>query len=146
MHWFYNWAWGIPLIVFTLLGHTFALFSMRNRMVTALASYYNDESFSTSFVLAMGVVVLFVTILLAGEATLWAVIYVAIGAVSDVPRGMLYSLEALTTFGHADVYLTAQWQFLGALEALNGVILIGLSTAFLYSLLRGAEIHQKKMQ
>lgn len=144
MHWFDNWVWGLPLIVLTVLGHTFALFAMRNRMVAGLANYYDDESVSFLFVLGMGIAVLFVTVLLAAEATLWATVYVAIAAVPGAPDAMLYSLEALTTFGHSDVYLSAQWQFLGALEALNGVILIGLSTAFIYSLLRGAELRQKK--
>lgn len=146
VHWFDNWAWGVPLIVLTVLGHTFGLLAMRNRMVTTLAGYYDDENISLLFILGMGVAVLFVTVLLAVEAALWATVYIAIGAVPDAPRAILYSLEALTTFGHADVYLAAQWQFLGALEALNGVILVGLSTAFIYSLLRGAELRQKEIR
>lgn len=123
-----------------------ALFAMRRRMVEALASYYDDENFSLTFAFAMGVSVLLVTVLLAAEATLWAGVYVAIGAAPDAPHAMLYSLEALTTFGHSDIYLTAQWRFLGALEALNGVILIGLTTAFIFSLLRGAEVRKKELR
>ena len=123
-----------------------ALFAMRYRMVKALATYYDDENFSLLFAFAMGVSVLLVTVLLAAEATLWAAVYVAVGAAPDAPHAMLYSLEALTTFGHSDIYLTAQWRFLGALEALNGVILIGLTTAFIFALLRGAEVRQKEMR
>lgn len=143
MYWFADWAFGVPLIVLTVIGHTLALFAIRYRMVTALASYYDDQDFSFSFALGMGLVVLLITVLLAAEAAIWAGVYVAIGAQSDVPRAMLFSLEALTTFGHADVYLTSRWQFLGALEALNGVILIGLSTAFIFSLLHSVENRQK---
>jgi hypothetical protein len=146
MYWFNAWAWGIPLIVLTVLVHTLALFSMRYRMVPALARYYDDEHFSVLFALAMSAAVLCVTVLLALEAALWAGVYVAIGAQHDMAPAMLYSLEAMTTFGHADVYLTARWQFLGALEALNGVILIGLTTAFIFSLLRGAELRRKQMR
>ena len=123
-----------------------ALFAMRYRMVKALATYYDDENFSLLFAFAMGVSVLLVTVLLAAEATLWAAVYVAVGAAADAPHAMLYSLEALTTFGHSDIYLTAPWRFLGALEALNGVILIGLTTAFIFALLRGAEVRQKAMR
>jgi hypothetical protein len=43
----------------------------------------------------------------------------------------------MTTFGHADVHLVHHWQLMGALEALNGVILFGLSTAFLFSVMQG---------
>ena len=144
MHWIDDWAWGVPLIVLTVILHSLALFGMRHHMVAALATYYDDEHFSLPFALAMGVAVLVVTVLLAAEAALWAGVYVMIGAQPDVPNAMLYSLEAMTTFGHADVYLAPHWQFLGALEALNGVILIGLTTAFIFSLLRGAELRRKE--
>ncbi len=143
MHWFGDWAWGIPLIILTVLVHSLVLFGLRYRMVSALAAYYNEEHFSFPFALAMAVAVLFVTIMLAGEAALWAGVYVAIGAQHHVSMAMLYSLEAMTTFGHASVFLAPRWEFLGALEALNGVILIGLTTAFIFSLLHGAELRRK---
>jgi hypothetical protein len=126
------------------MGHSLALFGARNRIVVALASRYSDESFSLGFALTIGTVVLFVTVFLAMEAAVWAGVYYLIGALPDFARGMLYSLQAMTTFGHADVYLTPRWQFLGALEALNGVILIGLSTAFIFSVLHSAELRKAK--
>ena len=46
---------------------------------------------------------------------------------------MLYSVSAMTSYGHADVYLEDRWQPLGAIEAVNGVILFGLTTAFLFA-------------
>ncbi|OKO70300.1 hypothetical protein [Bradyrhizobium sp. AS23.2] len=49
---------------------------------------------------------------------------------------MLYSIGAMTTFGHASLHLSDRWQMLGALEALNGMLLFGLTTAFLYATIR----------
>ena len=46
---------------------------------------------------------------------------------------MLYSLSAITSFGHANIYLEDRWRLLGAIEAMNGVILFGLTTAFLFA-------------
>jgi hypothetical protein len=46
---------------------------------------------------------------------------------------MLYSISAMTSYGHASVFLEARWQLMGALEALNGMLLFGLSTAFLFA-------------
>jgi hypothetical protein len=145
-HWGYDWAWGVPLIVLTVIGHSLALFAMRHRIVAVLANYYSEDRFSLGFGVATGIVVLFVTVLIAFAATLWAGVYVLIGASPNFARAMLYSLEAMTTFGHADVYLSAQWQFLGALEALNGVILLGLSTAFIFSVLHSAQIRKAESQ
>jgi hypothetical protein len=49
---------------------------------------------------------------------------------------MLYSLSAMTSYGHANLYLEPQWQLMGALEALNGMLLFGLTTAFLFAMIR----------
>jgi hypothetical protein len=58
-----------------------------------------------------------------------------LGAVADDKSAMLYSLEAITTYGHNDLYLAPHWRLMGALEALNGLLLFGLTTAFLYGLI-----------
>jgi hypothetical protein len=47
---------------------------------------------------------------------------------------MLYSLGAMTTYGHQN--LEKHWQLLGTIEALNGSLLFGLSTAFLFWLIQ----------
>jgi hypothetical protein len=46
---------------------------------------------------------------------------------------MLYSLDAMTAYGHAPTFLEDRWRLLGAIEAVNGLILFGLTTAFLYA-------------
>jgi hypothetical protein len=59
-----------------------------------------------------------------------------LGARADFASAMLYSLSAMTAYGHANVFLAKQWQLMGAIEALNGMLLFGLSTAFLFAVLR----------
>jgi hypothetical protein len=49
---------------------------------------------------------------------------------------MLYSLGAMTTYGHAGVYLQDHWQLLGAIEALSGWLLFGLTGAFLFGMIQ----------
>ena len=46
---------------------------------------------------------------------------------------MLYSLNAMTTFGHVTFELAERWKLMGALEALNGILLCGLTTAFMFA-------------
>jgi hypothetical protein len=58
---------------------------------------------------------------------------------------MLYSLSAMTTYGHASLFLKDRWQLMGALEALNGTMLFGLTTAFLFAMIREVwEIERKE--
>ena len=79
---------------------------------------------------------LLATLLHGIETFIWAVAYIFIGALPDLRSGMLYSLGAMTTYGHQSLYLEDRWRLLGTLEALNGWLLFGLSTAFLFWLIQ----------
>jgi hypothetical protein len=48
---------------------------------------------------------------------------------------VLYSFSAMTAYGHASVLLEPHWQLMGALEALNGLMLFGLTTAFMFAMI-----------
>ena len=74
----------------------------------------------------MGVTALLATLLHGIEAAVWAGAYRLLGALPDSRSAMLYSLSAMTSYGHANLFLEEQWQLMGALEALNGMLLFGL--------------------
>jgi hypothetical protein len=46
---------------------------------------------------------------------------------------MLYSLGAITSYGGSKFYLEDRWALLGPIEAVNGLMLFGLTTAFLFT-------------
>ena len=54
----------------------------------------------------------------------------------DTRSAMIYSLSAITSYSHANLFLEEQWQLMGALEALNGMLLFGLTTAFLFAMIQ----------
>ncbi len=130
--WNGNWAWSLPLIAFTVILHVICLGVINTWVVRALHRLRNRRHFITVFTLVMGVTTLLATILHALEAGIWAVAYRRLGAIASAPAAIIYSLGAMTTYGHAELYLAAHWQLMGALEALNGLLLFGLTTAFLY--------------
>jgi hypothetical protein len=70
------------------------------------------------------------------EGVIWALAYRRVGALPDYPTAMLYSISAITTYGHASSILADHWKMMGALEALNGMILFGLTTAFLFGMIQ----------
>ena len=84
----------------------------------------------------MGMAALLATLLRGFESMFWAVAYRFLDALPDNRSAMLYSLSALTSYGHANLYLKDRWQLMGALEALNGTLMFGLTTAFLYAMMR----------
>jgi hypothetical protein len=67
---------------------------------------------------------------------IWALAYRAVNALSDNSSAILYSLNAITSYGHENLDLAKHWQLMGALEALNGMLLFGLTTAFLFGIIQ----------
>ena len=135
--WETNWVWGLPLIVLTSVVHVLGLGIINETVVHALRGRTAHRHFTAMFAAAMSLTVLLATLLHAFEAALWAAAYRLLSALPDAKTAMLYSLSAITTYGHASALLAEHWRLLGALEALNGVLLFGLSTAFLFALIQG---------
>lgn len=90
---------------------------------------------TTLFATVMGSITLLATVLHGIEAGLWAVAYRVLHALPDSRSAMLYSLNAITSCGHTGLTLQDHWHLMGALEALNGWLLFGLTTAFLFAMI-----------
>lgn len=65
------------------------------------------------------------------EIWLYAVLYVALGALQTFEESLYFSTVTFVTVGYGDVVLGKAWRLLSAIEAANGVILVAWSTAFL---------------
>jgi hypothetical protein len=106
------------------------------RVVGVLSGVLNHRHFTGMFLMVMGVVALLATILHGLEGIVWAIAYRALGALPDNNSAVLYLLSAITTYGHANIVLDPRWRLMGALEALNGILLFGLTTAFLFAIIQ----------
>jgi len=122
---------GLPLLVFTVVLHVvvFVLIRERGHHGHLIAR----RRPRLHFIVAMAITALAAAALHSFEASLWAGLYLWLGALPDGLTAMLYSLGAITSYGHAGVYLEDRWRLLGAIEAMNGLILFGLTTAFLFA-------------
>ena len=135
-NWRADWAWSLPLIVFSVVIHVVGLAILHERVVAEVSRFVERRHFTLLFAAVMGVAVVLVAILHAIEGAVWAAAYWLLGALPDVHSSILFSLGAMTTYGGSDVDLAAHWRLMGALEALNGIILFGLTTAFLFSMIQ----------
>jgi len=134
--WEANWAWGLPLILLTVVIHVFGRAIINDRVLRVLRRTTKRRSFIPLFAIVMAVAVLLATALHGVEAVAWAEAYLVLGAVPDAKSAMLYSLNAMSTYGHESISLEQHWQMMGALEALNGMLLFGLTTAFLFAMIQ----------
>jgi hypothetical protein len=134
--WEASWAWGLPLILLTVVIHVFGLAVINDRVVRTLLRTTRHRVFIPMFAIIMAIAVLLATALHGIEAIAWAAAFRVLGALSDNRAAMLYSLNAMTTYGHESISLAPHWQMMGALEALNGMLLFGLTTAFLFAMIQ----------
>lgn len=76
------------------------------------------------------------TILFLGilaQVFVWACVFVLTGEVAEFSRAFYFSLVNFTTLGYGDIVLSPARAVLGPMEASNGILMLGLSTSFLYS-------------
>jgi hypothetical protein len=144
--WIGNWAWGLPLIVLTVVIHVCGLALISGRVVDDLDDSAVRTDFMPKLIGVIGGTSLLATVLHGIEAALWAGAYMFLEALPDNRSAMLYSLSAMTTYGHEHLHLKADWELMGALEALNGMLLFGLTTAFLFAMIQrvwplGSRVH-----
>jgi hypothetical protein len=69
------------------------------------------------------------------EAALWAVLYWRPGALGS-PESAILTLDSMATRGASKFTLQPHWQMLGALEAADGMLLFGISTAFMFTVMQ----------
>jgi hypothetical protein len=131
-----DWAWGLPLIVLTVVIHVVALGFLSQRAVQACMGLRGCRHTKAALVALMGVTTLLVTCLHGMEAAMWAASYRLLGSLPDLRSSLIYSLNAMTSYGHTNLFLGDPWQLMGALEALNGWLLFGLTTAFLFAVIQ----------
>jgi hypothetical protein len=134
--WNSDWVWSLPLIVLNVVLHVIGLGFVNEAVVRALSGAMVRRSFMPKFAVVMGVAALLATLLHGIEASIWAIAYLLLSALPNIKSAMLYSLSAMTSYGHANLFLEKQWQLMGALEALNGMLLFGLTTAFLFAMIQ----------
>jgi len=68
------------------------------------------------------------------EIWTWAGTYWWLGVFSDFEHALYFSTSTFVTIGYGDIVLGPGMRILGAIEGANGIILIGWSTAFFFSI------------
>ena len=134
--WGSDWAWSMPLVVVTVVFHAYVL-GLLNRAVSSILKGNREKHLADVVsVLVVGGTALCATILQGSEASIWAIAYRLLAALPDRKSAMLFSLGAMTTSGNPTLRLEPRWQLMGSVEALNGWILFGLTTAFLFTVIQ----------
>jgi hypothetical protein len=126
--------YGTFIIALMVVFHVAGLVALSKIMQRVLPTSV-PASASRSIVLLTIAVIGIITIH-SIEVWGWAGVYLWIGEFSEVKKALYFSVTTATTLGYGDLTLSSQWQILGTFEAMGGLILFGVSTAFLLELMR----------
>src|SRR5208283_4031788 len=99
--WVADWIWGLPLLILTVVVDVFVFVMMVRTLRKAHAGKTNHRR--RHFIANIAVIALGAAALHSFEASLWATLYIWVGALPDEVTAMLYSLSAITSYGHAGV-------------------------------------------
>ena len=80
-------------------------------------------------------VIMWMSLGIGVEAGFWALLYLfnpAITVLPDIQTAFYFSLVTYTTLGYGDIVLTGDWRILSAVEAVNGAIIFGWTTALIF--------------
>ena len=81
------------------------------------------------------------------EIFLWAGFYFWQGALPHLETSFYFSAASFTTVGYGDIVLNRSWRLVGVMESLTGVLLLGWSAAFFFSVVsRFFEIRSRLWQ
>lgn len=125
---------GTAMIVVTVLIHVSGLLVVVMWIKRREAESPQNVSFGLATRIFLSSV-LGVFFLHAIEIWSWAILYILLGQFETLERSLYFSTVTFTTVGYGDITLHKHWQFLCGLEGVNGVVLLGVSTAFLFTVL-----------
>jgi hypothetical protein len=81
----------------------------------------------------------FLVFLHAIQIIIWAIVYkalVPVGELANFEAAVYFSFVTFTTLGYGDITLSEGFRLLSGIQALNGILLVGWSTAMMFSLVQ----------
>lgn len=70
------------------------------------------------------------------QISLWGVLFVQLGEFAEYYEAIYHSCVNFTSLGYGDVVMRKEWKLLGPLEAINGVLMLGMTAALLMGILQ----------
>ncbi|MGB9225022.1 hypothetical protein [Mycobacterium sp.] len=133
-----SWTLGLLFIVLTVAFHTTAVVMMAfvGTRIRVRVEKQNPHQARVIVILirVIAAVAVILAILHGLESMLWAAAYLWLGAFSSYVDALLYALGTMTSSSTVEV--GSRWHMVSALEAMDGALLFGISTAFIFTVMQ----------
>ena len=127
---------GCLLILITSMIHAGGMALALNWLQLVHSNHNKDRTPAfRSLVVGFFVLIMFVVTLI--ETVVWAYTYLlVIDGIQQFGRALYFSMVTYTTLGYGDIVLPDEWQLLSSLQAANGVMIFGWTTALIVAVIR----------
>ncbi len=135
---FYYTVLGTALLATTVLMHAGGTSMWLNYIGGRYSGTGRLHLAANSFPLLASTVVVLV-ILHAAQIMFWAMAYLFLVPPTELntfEEATYFSFVTFTTLGYGDVTLSGEWRIMSGIEALNGILLVGWSTAMLFAIVQ----------
>ncbi len=120
---------GLPTMTLCLLLQSILLV-LDIRYYQANDSRIRGDSFGSKLLVLNGVMLILVAGNLA-QVAIWALLFLFLGEFGEFSSAFYHSAVNFATLGYGDIVMSEEHRLLGPLQAINGVLMIGFSTAVL---------------
>lgn len=131
-----NFLLGLPIMVVSLLLQT-TLLVVAIRYYTNHQYLVKNSSLWSSLLVISGMMLLLVVGNL-GQIAVWAWLFMFLEEFQQFDVAFYHSAVNFGSLGYGDIVMSDEHKLLGALEAINGVLMIGVSTAALMAAFQNA--------
>lgn len=128
-------AVGIIAVVCTILIHALPL--------SATVKFVSHEKklgrVGVSFWMDTGILARAILFALAAhlvEMAFWAALFMMCGEFSEFGTAFYHSAVNYTSLGYGDIIMSPSWRLLGPLETADGLLLFGVSTAMIFTVIQ----------
>ena len=133
MPWLVHLLYGLALLTCCIFVHVFGLI-----IISRIINHENVDRLRNQSILFATVTfalsALSAATLFFIQALVWGLFYIQLHAINDIERAISFSIGTFTTYGNSGFVLDNSWILLSEIQAINGVMAFGITTAFLFNL------------
>ena len=97
-----------------------------------------DDAGFVSTMLILNGVMLFLMFGNLGQVAIWALLFQFLGEFQDYRTAFYHSAVNFATLGYGDIVMSEKQRLLGPIQSLNGILMVGVSTAVFMTTIRDA--------
>ena len=126
-----NLAIGLPIMLFCLVLQITATFWS--------VEYYLRTPYDAGYIAGIRPLMNAMLVLITGnflQIMIWGITFIFLGEFDNLYDAVYHSAVNFSSLGYGDVVMSTKWKLLGPLEAGNGILMFGLTSAALMVILQ----------